>query len=51
MSVCTKRNAASFGNYLLRQIALKTKFANRIADFLHHSGYNIILHNYPFYDN
>jgi hypothetical protein len=51
MSVCAKRNAASFGYNLLRQIALKTKLANRIANFLHHPGYNIILHNYPFYDN
>jgi hypothetical protein len=51
MPVRTKGNAASFGNSLLRQITLKAKSANRIANFLHHPGYNIILHNYPFYDN
>jgi hypothetical protein len=51
MPVRTKGNAASFGNSLLRQITLKAKLANRIANFLHHPGYNIILHNYPFYDN
>ena len=51
MPVRTKGNAASFGNSLLRQITLKAKSANRIADFLHHSGYYIISHNLHFYDN
>ena len=51
MPVRTKGNAASFGNSLLRQITLKAKSANRIADFLYHSGYYIISHNLHFYDN
>ena len=51
MPVRTKGNAASFGNCLLRQITLKAKSANRIADLLHHSGHYIISHNLHFYNN